>query len=247
MNQRFDFTGKVAVVTGAGGAVGGAVAGAMAQAGATVVAVDITDSGLTELVSREMSSPGSIVPAIADVTDATQTRAFAKVGADLGGIDFFFNNAGVEGRVARIADIDLGDFRHVQDVNVIGVLAGMQAVLPFMRAGGSIVNTASTAALVGSPGLGSYVASKHAVLGLTRTVALEVQGTGVRVNAICPGPIAGRMMASLDEQRRSALSIDRASAASYVTAEEVAQVVLFFFSDAAKIVSGQTLVVGADL
>ena len=117
-------------------------------------------------------------------------------------IDIFFNNAGIEGPVHPIADYPLADFRRVVDVNLIGVFLGLKHVIPAMAAtgGGSIINSSSVAGLTGTPGICAYNATKHGVIGLTRSAAAEWAGRGVRVNWINPGPIASRMMASLEER-----------------------------------------------
>ena len=153
-----------------------------------------------------------------------------------GRIDCFFNNAGIEGKVAPLAEYDEAVFDQVIGVNVKGVFLGLRYVLPVMleQKSGAIVNTASVAGLVGTPGIGPYVASKHAVIGLTKTASGEVARSGIRVNAICPGPIDTRMIHSLELQINPA---DPASIGAryqamlpigrYGTPEEVAKLVLF--------------------
>jgi len=241
-----DFRGSVAVVTGAAGDLGSAVVAQLLAAGAFVVAVDIDPAGLENLRAALEAPPGALVTAVADVRDsASMEVAVAKVDglSPEGAIDLFFNNAGIEGRVSPIADLSADDFARVLAVNVAGMHNGLRAALPRMRAGGSIVNTASTAALAGAPGLAAYVTSKHAVLGLTRTAALEAAERGIRVNAVCPGAIEGRMMGSLDAQRADVLHTDTHAGRTYATADDVAAVVMFLFSDAARIVSGEALAV----
>ena len=158
-----------------------------------------------------------------------------------------FNNAGIEGAIARIEDYDEETFERVLRVNVVGVWLTMKFAIPAVResGGGSIINTASALGLVGIPGMGAYAASKHAVLGLTRTAALELATENVRVNAICPGPIGTRMMDSIEELSgfdepgaarelyESAVPMGR-----YGTPEEVAQLVCYLGSDASSFVTG---------
>lgn len=228
---------RTAVVTGAGGTLGRAVVRRLVAAGDAVLAVDRSAEALTGL------GP-SVHTFIADVTQPDQVAAYARAGADLGGggVDLFVNNAGVEGVVAPVERVDLDDVRQVFEVNVFGVLLGMRHVLPLVRPGGSVVVTGSTASLHGSPGAVAYVASKHAALGIARTAALEVAHRGIRVNAVCPGPVAGRMMDSLDEQRGEVLGggfVPDPDGRS--DPDEVAAVVEFLLSDRARLVNGEAV------
>ena len=181
---------------------------------------------------------------VADVTKSAEVQAYVKAAMDAyGRIDCFFNNAGIEGKLAAIVDMDEAVFDQVMGVNVKGVFLGLRAVLPVMLAqkSGAVVNTASVAGLVGTPGMSAYVASKHAVIGLTKSAAGEVARGGVRVNAVCPGPIDTRMIhaieaqidpanpAAVEARYHAALPLGR-----YGTAEEVANIVLFLCSDLAE-------------
>lgn len=240
----FQFNGKSALVTGAAGALGTALTRALALASANVLAVDVKTQALQSLSERMEDEGLRIFTAVSDMRDADSVREAAARAAELGNgsIDLFCNNAGVEGPVSRIADVDASAFREVLDINVVGILNGLQAVLPLMRSGSAVVCTGSTASLGGAAGVAPYVASKHALLGLARTAAVEYAGTGIRVNTICPGPIQGRMMDSLDDGRGSALGIDSRGHREYATPEAVAETVLFLLSDAARLVNGQTLI-----
>ena len=164
-----------------------------------------------------------------------------------GAIDCFHNNAGIEGSVAPTHEYNEAMFDRVIAVNVKGVFLGLRHVLPVMIAQGrgSVVNTSSVAGLTASPGMPAYVASKHAVIGLTKTAAGEVGRAGIRVNAVCPGPIDTRMIHALE----AALNPDDPDAVGaryqgniplgrYGTAEEVANVVLFLSSDLASNITG---------
>src|SRR5471032_237368 len=196
-----DFTGKVALVTGGGNGIGRAACIAFAKHGAKVVAVD-RDGAAAEATAGIVRQGGGEATALtADVTKSEEVKAYVKATiTKYGRIDCFFNNAGIEGKVAPTADYDEAVFDAVIGVNVKGVFLGLRHVLPEMirQGSGAVVNTASVAGLVATPGMPAYVASKHAVIGLTKTAAGEVARAGVRINAVCPGPIDTRMIHSLE-------------------------------------------------
>ncbi|WP_424812075.1 SDR family NAD(P)-dependent oxidoreductase [Roseococcus sp. YIM B11640] len=241
------FKEKVVVITGGANGIGLAAARGFVQEGAKVLLVDRDAAG--EQVAAALRAEGHDVAFHqADVTRAAEVQAYVKAAVDRwGAIHCFFNNAGIEGHVRAIHEQDEEVFDRVIAVNVKGVFLGLKYVLPVMigQGGGAVVNTASTAALVGSAGLGPYTASKHAVLGLTRSVSAEVAKQGVRINALCPGPTDTRMIHSLEDQAHAMGANDvaeRYQAAiplgRYATAEEVAAMVLFLCSDAASAVTG---------
>jgi NAD(P)-dependent dehydrogenase (short-subunit alcohol dehydrogenase family) len=248
-----DFKGKVALITGAGNGIGRATAVGFARDGARVVVVDRDTAGGEGTVGIIRQQGGEAMFVAADVTKSADVQAYVKAALDTyGTIDCFHNNAGIEGNVAPTAEYDEAMFDTVMGVNVKGVFLGLRHVLPVMlkQKHGAIVNTASVAGLVASPGMPAYVASKHAVIGLTKTAAGEVARSGVRVNAVCPGPIDTRMIHSLEtmlspndpgsigERYQSNIPIGR-----YGTAEEVANVVLFLCSDLAGNITGAQYVV----
>ena len=249
-----DFKNKVALITGGGNGIGRATALGFAARGARLVIVD-RDAAAGEAVAGVVRQQGGEATFVAaDVTDSKSVQAYvARTVEAYGRIDCFHNNAGIEGKIANIADYDEAMFDQVIAVNVKGVFLGLKYVLKQMLAqkgGGAIVNTASTAGLMGSPGMPAYVASKHAVLGLTKTASGEVARQGIRVNAVCPGPIDTRMIHDLQKQLNPA---DPARVAAtyqssiplgrYGTAEEVANTVLFLCSDLAGNITGAHFVV----
>lgn len=252
MSDHNQLAGKIALVTGAAGAIGAATVKLMLERGASVVAVDRAGVSFDAL-ERDAGPAGSLHLVHADVSDeASVARYVTEAEKAFGRIDVFFNNAGVEGDVAPIRDYPLAVFQHVLDVNVVGVFLGLKHVIPVMAAqgGGSIINTSSVAGLIGSAGLSAYVASKHAVIGLTRTAAIECGPMKIRVNSVNPGPIESRMMRSIESQA----SPDAPQAAHdqfagriplgrYGTCEEVARMVAFLASDDAKYVTGGVFVV----
>jgi NAD(P)-dependent dehydrogenase (short-subunit alcohol dehydrogenase family) len=251
--MQMDFTGKVALITGAGNGIGRATALAFANSGAKVVVVDRDpDAGeATAGIIRQQGGAAHFVAA--DVTKSADVQAYVKAALDTyGRIDCFFNNAGIEGKWAPTAEYDEAMFDQVIGVNVKGVFLGLRHVLPVMIAqkSGAVVNTASVAGLVATPGMPAYVASKHAVIGLTKTAAGEVARDGVRVNAVCPGPVDTRMIHSLEQQinpndpasvgRRYQMAMPTGR---YTTPDEIANMVLFLSSDLAGNITGAQYVV----
>ncbi|HZB93174.1 MAG TPA: glucose 1-dehydrogenase [Stellaceae bacterium] len=248
-----EFNGKSVVITGAAGGIGGAAARAFGRGGAQLLLVDRDTAAGEKLAGALREAGGEARFVAADVTRASEVAAYVKAALDAyGRIDCFFNNAGIEGRVAPTTEYDETTFDAVIAVNVKGIFLGLQHVLPAMlrQKSGAVVNTASVAGLVGTPGMSAYVASKHAVIGLTKVAAGEVARQGVRVNAVCPGPVETRMIRSLESQ----LDPDNPDAISqrykagipsgrYTTAEEIAEIVLFLCSDRAGNVNGAQWVV----
>lgn len=242
------------VVTGAAGEIGAACCRRLLDGGHRLVAVDIDEAAGASLL-EELDGGDRVSFVAADVTDeAAVARYVAEAGVRLGRIDGFFNNAGIEGDVAPIPGYPMDVFDRVVAVNLRGVFLGLKHVIGAMAAtgGGAIVNTASVAGLVGVAGISPYIATKHAVVGLTKVAAVEGATIGVRVNAVCPGPIESRMMSSLETGAMSLLDLpDQATAkagftqlvpgARYGTVDEVAAVVDFLLSPASSYISGASI------
>lgn len=248
-----DFSGKVAVITGGGGGIGRATALAFAEHGAKVVVVDSNPTDGKTSADIVVQRGGDARFMQADVTKSDDVQRYVRETlAALGRIDCFFNNAGIEGRVGPTQEYDEAVFDAVIAVNLKGVFLGMRHVLPVMlrQGSGTIVNTASVAGLFGGPGMAAYVASKHGVIGLTKVASSDVARQGVRVNAICPGPVETRMMRSLEAQRspddpESVHAIMSASAPDgrYALPEEIANTVLYLCSDLSGHITGTQVVI----
>src|SRR6195256_6662534 len=232
-----DFTGKVALITGAGNGIGRATAVAFAKSGAGCVASAGEAAGGEAPAGIIRQQGGEAHVVTADVTKSAEVQAYVKAALDAyGKIDCFFNNAGIEGTVKHTAEYDEAMFDQVIGVNVKGVFLGLRHGLPVMlqQKQGAVVNTASVAGMVATPGMPAYVASKHAVIGLTKTAAGEGARQGIRGNTVCPGPVDTRMIHSLETQLNPSdpASISRRYQSSiplgrYVTPEEIANLVLF--------------------
>jgi NAD(P)-dependent dehydrogenase (short-subunit alcohol dehydrogenase family) len=252
MPDRIRLDGKVAVVTGAAGVIGTATVRLLAERGARVVAVDRREPDLQTTI-KDLPTSAEALAVTADVTREDEVAEYVRAAVDrFGTIDVFYNNAGVEGDIAPITKYSLETFRRVLDVNVVGVFLGLKHVLPVMlrKRKGAIINTASIAGLIGSPDIAVYSASKHAVIGLTKSAALECAATGVRVNCVCPGLIDSRMLSAIVEGRSPGNApvpndeiVERIPARRLGQASEVASIVAFLASDEASYVSGSAYTV----
>ena len=252
MPDRIRLDGRVAVVTGAAGIIGTATIRLLAERGARIVAIDRRKDDLKTAIA-DLPASAQALPIAADVTSEDEVADYVRAAVDkFGTIDVFYNNAGVEGDIKPITQYPLEAFRKVIDVNVVGVFLGLKHVLPVMlkQNKGSIINTASIAGLIGSPDIAVYSASKHAVIGLTKSAALECAGTGVRVNCVCPGLIDSRMLSSIIQGRNPGNApvpndriVERIPARRLGQPSEVASIVAFLASDEASYVSGSAYTV----
>lgn len=239
--------GRVALVTGAASGIGRASALAFAREGASVVVTDIDASALAETTAMIVAAGGSVAEAVADIADEGTATALVSLTIDrFGRLDCAHNNAGISIVGSAFENVDEADFDRIVRVNVRSVFLCMQAELrAFVSAGsGAIVNTASSAGLIGVADHAPYSASKHAVIGLTRTAALEFAAVGIRVNAICPGPVDTPMlMASMAGIAPSRLNpMQRLG-----TPAEIAETVVWLCSDRASFVTGEALQVDGGL
>ena len=237
---------KVALVTGAGSGIGRAAARIFAREGAKVAAADVNQASAEETVGLISAAGGEAFGLQADVSKAAEVEAMvATVVETYGRLDCAFNNAGIEGALASTADYTEADWAPVIAVNLTGVWLCMKYEIPRMleTGGGAIVNTSSAAGLLGAPRMPAYVASKHGVVGLTKTAALEYAKSGVRVNAVCPGVIDTSMVGRLKERRpRMFEKIVRGEPIGRIgRPEEIAETAVWLCSDAASFVTGHAM------
>ncbi|HEY6595083.1 MAG TPA: glucose 1-dehydrogenase [Asanoa sp.] len=246
MSLHYDFTGQVALVTGAGSGMGLATAQAFADAGAAVVLADINHDAV-HAAAGDLNAAGHQALAVAcDVSSEDEVAAMVDSAvATFGRLDMAFNNAGVQAPPTDAADEPADTFDRVNAINLRGVWACMKHELRQMRdqGSGAIVNCSSLGGLVGLPGRAAYHASKHGVIGLTRSAALEYAPRGIRINAICPGTIETPMVTEMIA--KGELSVPDAVANQPIgrlgRPDEIAAAVLWLSSSAASLVVGVAL------
>ena len=238
--------GKVALITGAGSGIGRASALTCAREGAKVIVADIVVEGGEETVQLVKNAGGEASFIKVDVSNAAGVEAMiSKVVETYGRIDCAHNNAGIEGQVAPTDEYSEEMFSRVIAINLTGVWLCMKYEIPHMlkQGSGAIVNTASGAGLVGVAGMSAYVASKHGVVGLTKTAALEYAKSGIRVNAVCPGIIQTPMIERIaNEQPQLGEAFVAAEPIGRTgRPEEIAESVVWLCSDAASFVTGHAM------
>lgn len=245
-NSRFE--SKVAVVTGAASGIGRAAALGFAREGAAVGLVDIDGAGIEAVARSIREEGGRAEPVVADVSDASAVSAMVdRVVGRFGGLHYAFNNAGIVGAGAPIADMAVETWERGIGVMLTGVFLCLKYEIPAIQAagGGAIVNTSSGAGIIGFPGMANYVASKHGVIGLTKTAALEYVNAGIRINCICPGTARSRMVEGW-MQGGPAAEAEVAGLhpiGRIADPDEIARAALWLCSDEASFVVGHAMVV----
>lgn len=241
--------GKHAVITGAAGGIGKATARLFLKEGAKLMLIDRNTEELKKIVTEFDSKEVNYF--VADVSKKEEVKKYAEAAKkSLGKIDIFFNNAGIEGAASPFHSYPDDVFENLIDINLKGVWYGCKHVIPFMAENGSVIITSSVAGLKGFAELGPYVASKHAVIGIMRTVALESADRKIRVNSVHPGPVNNRMMRSLEQE----ISPDNPSGVQkgfeeqipfhrYAENDDIARQVLYLASDESTYITGTTAVV----
>ncbi|MCW8157313.1 SDR family oxidoreductase [Stutzerimonas stutzeri] len=242
------FSGQVALVTGAAAGIGRATAQAFAEQGLKVVLADIDEAGIRDGAESIRAAGGQAIAVRCDVTRDAEVKALIEQTlGHYGRLDYAFNNAGIEIEQGRLAEASEAEFDAIMGVNVKGVWLCMKHQLPVMLAqgGGAIVNTASVAGLGAAPKMSIYAASKHAVIGLTKSAAIEYAKKQIRVNAVCPAVIDTDMFRRAYEAdpRKAEFAAAMHPVGRIGKVEEIAAAVLYLCSDGAAFTTGQALAV----
>lgn len=239
-DQRQDFAGKIAIVTGGASGIGEAVALAIAARGGQVVVADINQGAAEKVVTAISDAGGSAKAITADVADPSAVEAMVQFAVDIyGGLDVAINNAGIGGPLSLTGEYPVDGWRRVIDINLNGVFYGMRYQIPAMlrRGGGAIINVASILGAVGTANSPAYITAKHGVLGLTKAAAIEYATRNIRINSVGPGYIETPLLASLDEATMQVL-VNLHPMKRLGTSEEVAALIVFLASDEAAFITG---------
>ena len=238
---------KIAIVSGAGGIIGQSIVSNLLLSDFNIIASDINTAALDSHYSKNEN----ITIEEGDITDASiQKKILGRAIDDYGKVDVLVNNAGIEGTVEPIDELDLDNVRKLYEVNVFSIISFSGLVAQEMKKNkiGRIINMASGAGLAGTPYMTPYNSSKHAVVGITRCLALELGPSGIQVNAVCPGCVESEMMSRIEEEFskiegesvswEGGIPLNR-----YAKPEEVADLVGYLASDAPEYINGQALVI----
>ena len=234
----YDVADRSAVITGAGSGIGREVALLLARNGAAVVAQDINEDAAAAVVAEIEAAGGRAAAVVGDAGDEAVIRAYIEAAQALAPLRIAINNAGIGGGLAPTGQYTDADWDRTLDLNITTVFRGLRAQVNAMAAtGGAIVNMASMLGVIGSVGSPAYSATKHAVVGLTKTAALEYAAAGIRVNAVAPGYVDTALIGGMNDETRAFLASQH-PLGRLARAEEIAQIVAFLASDAASFVTG---------
>lgn len=245
------FENKVVIITGAAGGIGKEAANGFALAGAKVVMVDLKEEALRQTAADLGLKEGGFLLVAADVSNEQDVQGYVdRTVEKFGRIDVFFNNAGIEGAISPLADYPTDKFDAVVGVNLRGSFLGMKYVLKVMekQQGGVIINNSSIGGLRGMPGTSAYVSTKYAIIGLTKTAAIEYAPKNIRVNAVCPSPVNTQMMRSIE----AGVNSDRPDTAKdnftsmiplgrYGETADIINAVMFLADEGASFITGVAL------
>lgn len=250
------FQGKAVLITGAASGFGRLAAERFALEGASLVLGDINEEGLEDAATIPLASGAEVITRRTDVTDEADAKALVDAAVDqLGSLDIAINNAGIGHALARLPELTLDDYERVMRVNAGGVFLGMKHQLPIMAAAGAgvVLNVASAAGLVGAGMLSAYAASKHAVVGLTRSAADEYARFGIRINALCPSfadtPLFNEMADEIAADRDEAYKriTTRVPMRRVASASEIVPTMLWLCTDENSFMTGQAIAVDGGL
>lgn len=248
MGVTYNFEGQVALVTGAASGMGLDTARAFARAGAAVTLADVSENALRQAVDEINSAGGKAIGVRCDIADEAQVAAMVeRTVAAFGRLDAAYNNAGIQVPASDVADQSAEDYDRISAINQRGVWACMKHELRQMRKQGSgaIVNCSSIGGVVGGAGIAAYHGTKHGVIGLTRSVALEYAERGIRINAVCPGPIATPMVSDMLDKGMLAMDdlLRGLPMKRLGRGDEIADAVLWLCSSGSTFVTGHALLV----
>jgi NAD(P)-dependent dehydrogenase (short-subunit alcohol dehydrogenase family) len=248
MSVTYNFEGQVALVTGAASGMGLHTARAFARAGAAVTLANVSEDGLRQAVDEISSAGGNAIGVRCDVAEEAQVAAMVeRTVAAFGRLDAAYNNAGIQVSASDVADQSAEDYDRISAINQRGVWACMKHELRQMRkqSSGAIVNCSSIGGIVGRAGIAAYHGTKHGVIGLTRSVALEYAERGIRINAVCPGTIATPMVSDMLDKGMLAMDdlLRDLPMKRLGRGEEIADAVLWLCSAGSTFVTGHALVV----
>lgn len=239
----YDVAGRSAIVTGAGAGIGREVALLLARNGAHVVAQDINADAAAAVVSEIEAAGGRAAAVVGDAGDEAIIGEYIRAAQALGPFGIAINNAGISGGLAPTGQYTDADWDRTVALNITTVFRGLRAQVNAMaETGGAIVNMASMLGVIGSAGSPAYAATKHAVVGLTKTTAIEYAAAGIRVNAVAPGYVDTALIGGIQNEARDFLA-QQHPIGRLARAEEIAQMVVFLASDAASFVTGSTHVI----